>query len=294
MNEQDRFDIAFAGECLDGFEPASVRVAIGRLFKADDATLERLFSGKRQKIKKNCDRETAAKYQRAIRDAGGKAIITRAQAPILEVSQDQEPAQERKRSQGVASETADPVAVDTKGTGEKAAPSAEVEQAVGADPDLSFPDPVAENRAAPLSLAPAGSDVLQEHERQVSTAVHVTTDHLELAQVGEDLGPSTTVNTEAVAVPDFELLAAGENLTDSVESPTELRSATSALELCPPEHDLSDCAPTKEEAPSFELSGIALADAGSDLLEASERQPSSASAPDTSHLSIADTLSSQD
>jgi hypothetical protein len=71
-----RFNVYFAGQCLDGFAEEAVRDALGKLFKADAATLERLFSGSRQLIKRDCDRDTALTYQRAMKRVGARPVIT--------------------------------------------------------------------------------------------------------------------------------------------------------------------------------------------------------------------------
>jgi hypothetical protein len=73
---EQRFNIEFAGECLEGHSPEAVRAGLAALFKADAAALERLFSGKRQRIKRDCDKATALKYQKAMTGVGARAIIT--------------------------------------------------------------------------------------------------------------------------------------------------------------------------------------------------------------------------
>lgn len=74
---EPRFDVYFAGECLKGHDTARVRAALGKLFKAQEQTLERLFSGTEQPIKRGCDKATALNYQRAMTKAGAKPIIRR-------------------------------------------------------------------------------------------------------------------------------------------------------------------------------------------------------------------------
>jgi hypothetical protein len=71
-----KYDIYFRGEILPGADDAQVRVAIAKIFKADDAKLAQLFSGKVNTIKKSVDKAIAAKYQQAFKNAGAKAIIT--------------------------------------------------------------------------------------------------------------------------------------------------------------------------------------------------------------------------
>ena len=74
---EPRFDVYFAGECLKGHDAAEVRLALSKLFKAQGQTLERLFSGTEQPIKRGCDKATALNYQRAMSKAGAKPIIRR-------------------------------------------------------------------------------------------------------------------------------------------------------------------------------------------------------------------------
>ena len=79
----ERFDIHFAGECLPGEDPAAVRERLRQRLRIDDpAALERLFSGGRQLIRRGCDRATALRYQRALRDAGARPVVTRVEAPV--------------------------------------------------------------------------------------------------------------------------------------------------------------------------------------------------------------------
>jgi len=71
----ERFDIIFSGELLEGQEPEKVRRRVGRMLKASDAQLERLFSGKPAVIKKGADIDTAGKYRLAFRQAGALIMI---------------------------------------------------------------------------------------------------------------------------------------------------------------------------------------------------------------------------
>ena len=73
-----QYDIYFAWEMLDGHEPAAVRAGLGKLFKADDATLDKLFSGKRLLIKRGCDKATALKYKQAMEKAGARPACANA------------------------------------------------------------------------------------------------------------------------------------------------------------------------------------------------------------------------
>lgn len=78
---EERFDIIFAGELIEGRDPAAARERIRRMFKASDAQLERLFSGQPVAIKKGVDMEAAAKYRLAFRQAGALIRVRSGAAP---------------------------------------------------------------------------------------------------------------------------------------------------------------------------------------------------------------------
>ena len=50
-----KYDIYFRGEILPEADEAQVKAAIAKIFKADDAKLAQLFSGKVNTIKKSVD-----------------------------------------------------------------------------------------------------------------------------------------------------------------------------------------------------------------------------------------------
>jgi hypothetical protein len=69
------YDVCYAGELLEGHDPATVRLKLAKLFKADETTLDKLFSGTLQMVKRNCDHATARKYKKAMEQAGAKTIV---------------------------------------------------------------------------------------------------------------------------------------------------------------------------------------------------------------------------
>ena len=64
------FEAAFSGQIHEDAKLDEVKVNIARIFKADEATMARLFSGKRIVIKKNLTAEAADKYSIAFAKAG--------------------------------------------------------------------------------------------------------------------------------------------------------------------------------------------------------------------------------
>jgi uncharacterized protein YdgA (DUF945 family) len=68
--DESLFEVAFSGQIHDDAELGQVKANIARMFKADEVTIARLFSGKRIVIKKNLTAETADKYSIAFTKAG--------------------------------------------------------------------------------------------------------------------------------------------------------------------------------------------------------------------------------
>ncbi|MEO1078047.1 MAG: hypothetical protein AAFY29_00720 [Pseudomonadota bacterium] len=234
-----RFDVFFAGECIEGFDPATVREGLGRLFRADDNTLQRLFSGQRQRIKGGVDAAMAKRYQDAMRKAGAVALIL-------------------------------PVPVPTQDA------DAEGAEPEGASPPESFD----------FDLAPAGADILREDERPQVDAQAPPTDHLSVAQAGENLAPPGEAVESSVDAPDLEVAEPGSPLSTAEPPIPPDPPDTSGMSLSTPEHDLSDCAPPAPEPPDVSTEHLAVAQPGSDLLDESERPKVTANPPDTDHLSL--------
>jgi hypothetical protein len=69
------FDVFFDGQCLPGFEKFEVRENLNELFKANDAILDLLFSGKEQKVKGGLNEARAKRYASALRKAGAKPLV---------------------------------------------------------------------------------------------------------------------------------------------------------------------------------------------------------------------------
>lgn len=69
------FEVVFRGRVLKGYETADVKKKLAALFKINEATAEKLFSGKRVTVKKGLDEATARKYRDVLRSAGANASI---------------------------------------------------------------------------------------------------------------------------------------------------------------------------------------------------------------------------
>jgi uncharacterized protein YdgA (DUF945 family) len=69
MNES-LYEVAFSGQIQEGAELDAVKASIAKMFKADEATMAKLFSGTRVVIRKNMSAEAADKYSLAFSRAG--------------------------------------------------------------------------------------------------------------------------------------------------------------------------------------------------------------------------------
>ncbi len=191
--DSERYDVYFRGECLDGTDEASVRSALGRLFRADEQTLARLFSGELQRIKRDVDRPTAEKYRKAMEAAGARPLISATKASA-------DPASGPAPAPSAARAT--PAAADR---GFEVAP-------VGSDVLRPEERPRHDGTAPAtdhLDLAPLGESLGMEHV----AAAPVSAPHFDVAEVGSDLAAPTNRHTAAapdtsgitLAAPDHDL-----------------------------------------------------------------------------------------
>ncbi len=75
MNES-LYEVSFSGHIQEGAELDAVKARIAKMFKANEATVAKLFSGKRMVIKKNLSAEAADKYSMAFTKAGAICELT--------------------------------------------------------------------------------------------------------------------------------------------------------------------------------------------------------------------------
>lgn len=228
-----RFDVLFAGQLLEGCDAATVRLNLGRLFKADDATLDKLFSGKPQILKRDADEATARKYQQALENAGARAELrpcaqvaaAPAPAPAAAATQsglELTPAGTEVLAPGERADAA-PVTVrvpelDVAAVGERLAEPAPPAPAApdtshltlgeaGEDiPGLAGPTPVTVQISASLALEPEGGD-FSDCAPPPAEAPAVDLSHLELAAAGADVLEEQYRKREAATAPDTSRLS---------------------------------------------------------------------------------------
>ena len=253
----DSFNIYFAGEIIEEQDPGQVRLRLAKLFNADDATLDKLFSGRQQLIKRACDRETALKYKQAMERAGARPLIKRADA---------------------GAEAPPPTPVPAPATPSAAERIAAV--AAGSDPDK--PGVVGD-----LRMEPPGSDVLRPEERSSVAPVDIDTSGLSAAAPGERLSAQAAPAPPAPDTSHLTLGAAGEQIPNLDRGAPPPPPMIDQISLAPEGTDFSDCSPAAPPDLDLDLSAIELAPAGADLLEPKERARTAPPPPATDHLSLA-------
>ena len=271
---EQRYNIYFAGELMPGQEAASVRAKVARLFNADEATLEKLFSGRPMLLKKDCDLATARKYQEAMERAGARPDVR------------------------ASAEKAAPLPETRPAPAPAAKPQSTAERiaavAAGRDPDQPrqperTPARKATGADSGLDLAPAGSDVMRPDERPAPVAARsIDTTGLDLAEAGD---PLSAPRPSAPPPPDTSALTMAEPGEPIPTLPSDERPVepdTSGLDLAAAGTDFSDCAGAEAPEPGLDLSHLVLSPAGSDVLDPEYRDRKQAEPPATDHLSLRD------
>jgi hypothetical protein len=252
------YDIYFSAQLIDDFDEATVRKNIAQLFKANETALEKLFSGKPQLIKGAVDKAAAIKYKAAMQKAGAVARIR--EHPQKSTAAPK-PAAKPAPTPATGTPLEDELPSSSDITPESAAakPAAEKEAARAA---ALAKQPAAVTFGDEISLAPPGSNVLQEDEREQQEAVEVDTSHLSMGEVGEDI--PHIESTEENVNPDISHLSMGEVGEDipNLEKDDEILNP--------------------------DTSGIELSPEGSDMLEEKDRKKETGEAPNTDHLSLKD------
>ena len=161
------YDVCFAGKLCQGQELSTVRKNIQKLFNADPDTLNKLFSGKTQLVKRGCDKATAQKYSKAMERAGATAII-------------------RARDTAPAQTETPPTAASEGDAAFNLAPT-------GSDvlrPDERKVEPISEIDIPDVTLTELGTD-MGDYEQ--SSEIAPDTSHLSVAEAGENIPnlPST-------------------------------------------------------------------------------------------------------
>lgn len=261
------YNVYFAGEVLDGQDLTEVRRKVANLFNADEATLNKLFNGKLQLIKRDCDKAAALKYKQALEQAGARPIIKAAETTEAAPA----PADTAPRPQTAAEKIA----------------------ALAAAPDLKDyqatpepqPEPTAQDEFG-VELAPPETEVLKPEERQAPVVREVDTGSLALDTETELLSEPSPPPPPPPEVSHLSMGEVGEDIPtlDTGEAP--VAPNTDALSLSPEGTDFSDCTGPEPIPPTVDLSALEVAPEGSDVLDERYRKKEPVTPPATDHIEL--------
>jgi hypothetical protein len=266
---EERYNVYFAGQVMEGHESGSVRGKLAKVFNADQATLDKLFSGKAQLIKRNCDKATAQKYKEALEHAGAMPIIQPAEPPV-----DSAPTRAMTTGERIAALATAPDEDRYRTPGAGAAPA----RASGDDAAQS----------GGITLAPPGTEVLREDERAAPVAREVDTAGLAVDTTAQRLSAEPP---PAPAPPDTGHLTLGD-VGDSIPNldaaAAPINPNLDGLALSAVGTDFSDCTGPEPQVPQLDLSGLAALPPGSVTEGEEARRPPPVATPSTDHLSLDD------
>lgn len=199
------FKVVFEGRLVEGAQPESVKAALARLFKAEPARIEAMFTGAAVVVRRQVDEATARQYMQALEKAGAVARLESMEDPAPEASPPPSAA-------AAAAKPSPPVPAAL------ATPAPAVLRAMQAAP-----------RAPALDVAAVGS--LLVDATPVPDA-DIATDHLTLAAAGTLLVDPVDIPEPAYDLSAMSLAPVGADILEPVEVP-DARFDLSGLSLAP-------------------------------------------------------------
>jgi len=266
----ERYNVYFAGQVLDGFDLSSVRDKLAKVFNADQATLDKLFSGKTQLIKRNCDKVTALQYREAMERAGALPIVK------LTDSETVTTATAPNRTMTAAEKIAALAAAPDTGLYSSAASGA-ASQAV---------DEAATAEPGGIALAPAGTEVLREEERAAPVIREVDTSGLAIDTAAKRLSKEAPPPPAAPDTRHLSMGDAGDTIPNLPRFTAPLSPVIDGLALSAPGTDFSDCAAPEPPPLQLDFSALAMLPAGTALTDEQNRSREHGAVPSTDHISL--------
>jgi hypothetical protein len=269
----DLFDIYFSGKVIDENQLPEVKQKIGKLFNANEAVLDKLFSGKPTKIKKAVDMDTAIKYRVKFREAGAIVDIRPSQSaapppassPAAEaIPQSNFTAAEAATPEAVANPVPNAAAVETS-----APPQAAVASAPGSiDASLATPGSIIDETPEP---PPASYNTDQFDLGEANSG--------SLEDFAETVMPAPVPDTSALDVEETDAPL------DNTPQPEPLDVDTSNLAIDAFSGDLDQTPPPPPA--NIDTSNLTASEANSGSLEEFDTRPEPVPVPDTSKLDLA-------
>ncbi len=267
---EERYNIYFAGQVMDGFDVHDVRDKLAKVFNADQTTLDKLFSGKRQLIKRECDKATALKYKNALERAGAIPLIQRAKAPPGAAEQASPGAM--TAAEKIAALAAAPDEIGYRSAAPAPAPTSAQQQ------------PAADTSG--IALAPAGTEVLRAEERAEPIVREVDTSRLTVDATAERLSEKAPPAPPAPDTRHLSMAEVGDTIPNLPSSDIPLSPNLDGLALSAEGTDFSDCARPAPPAPTLDLSHLDTLPPGDPTADEKNRRPEPAAPPRTDHISL--------
>jgi hypothetical protein len=271
---EDRYNVYFAGQVIDGHDLHSVRDKLAKVFNADQATLDKLFSGKPQLIKRNCDAATAQKYREAMERAGAIPLVQLADSESTTTIATNTPARPLTAAEKIAALAAAP---DTNLYGSAGAGA--VSQAVHQEASLE---------PGGIVLAPPGTEVLREEERAAPVTRDVDTSGLAVDMAAKRLSEESPPPPAAPDTHHLSMADVGDTIPNLPAFEALLSPDITDLTLAAPGTDFSDCTAPEPQTLELDLSALAILPTGAVLLEEQFRKQEQGTAPFTEHISLKD------
>jgi hypothetical protein len=302
---EERYNVYFAGQVMAGFDARVVRDKLAKIFNADQATLDKLFSGKAQLIKRDCDAATAAKFKQALERAGAIPIIknaataaataatTAAPAPVNAASSS--PTSPPTRAMTAAEKIAALAAAPDENryqqrASDRAAADHRSHTAVGRNETGSTTntDTGTESDNSGIVLAPPGTAVLRAEERVAPVVREVDTSGLAIDASATRLSDAPPPPPAAPDTRHLSMGEVGDTIPNLPSAATPLSPNLDGLVLSAAGTDFSDCAAPAAEALPLDLSHLAALPPGDIPLEELRRRPLPVATPDTDHITLED------
>lgn len=288
------YNVYYAGQVLDGYDITTVRDNLAKLFKASDQTLEKLFSGQPQLLKRDCAPEQARKYKAAMERAGALPILRTLAGPDEDSPANPDPSAGGSSGTMTAADKIAALAAAADQSpysqdGNSAGPGSDGPASSGANAGATTTESTSSaSTDTHLDVAPAGTEVLKEHERSQPVQANIDTSEYSIDLNAERLSDEASPPPPAPDVSHLEMGEVGDTIPTLDRNLTPLDPDTSALDLSPEGTDFSDCVSEKQIAPDLDLSGIEVAPEGSGLLSEEHRRKDTPQAPVTDHISLED------
>lgn len=269
---EEQYNVYFAGQVMDGVELSDVRSKLAKVFSADKATLDKLFSGKPQLIKRECDKATALKFKQALERAGAIPIIKRAE--LAAAPTNTTPAPPMTAAEKIAALAAAPDEARYQQRSQAPTPSESRSESAAA--------------ASGIVLAPPGTDVLREHERAEPAIREVDTSKLAVDSAAERLSPEPSPAPAAPDTGHLSMSDVGETIPNLDSRAHPVSPNLDGLALSEPGTDFSDCAKPEPLDLNLDLNHLTALPPGDKTVDEQQRRPVAAPAPNIDHISLED------